>query len=422
MGLVAKLAGSMSSNHRVVFGSAGLGGYAAGVCLSLKDIASREDGCVSYTAVCEPDQERHEATIAELRAAGIRVHRDIDELLAEPVEAVWLPLPIHLHASYTVRALQAGKAVICEKPAAGSVEDVDAMIAARDLAGLPVTIGYQDIHDPVTLAAKRKLLEGIIGKPQTAYVRACWPRGHRYYNRSNWAGALKREDVWVLDSPANNAMAHYITLMLFLIGESETMPAAPTSVEAELYRVHPIENFDTCTLRVKTQSGCVAQVFYTHASKEAIGPVIEIRGEKGTVVWTGADGFTFHVHGESSPRLMPSSPRNRLRENILARFCDELRGVRNTQSVLATLEVSRAQTVVVNGASEAGHIHNVPKQFVTPYEHNEDRFLAIENIESMFERCSKENKMLHETGLAPWSSAAGVCDLRNYRKFAGPKR
>ena len=83
-----------------------------------------------------------------------------EDLLAHPAEAVWLPLPIPLHRPYTEQALAAGKAVLCEKPAAGCVQDLDAMQDAQSRAGLPVAIGFQDIYEPTTLALKRALLDG----------------------------------------------------------------------------------------------------------------------------------------------------------------------------------------------------------------------------------------------------------------------
>ena len=71
----------------------------------------------------------------ELKALGVQTARTFEQLLELDIDAVWLPLPIDLHRPFTETALAAGKAVMCEKPAAGSVDDVDAMIAARIARG-----------------------------------------------------------------------------------------------------------------------------------------------------------------------------------------------------------------------------------------------------------------------------------------------
>src|SRR5206468_10275492 len=107
---------------------------------------------------CDPALERFGARVRELNQRGVKTVRSFDQLVALDIEAIWLPLPIDLHRPYTEAALAAGKAVMCEKPAAGSVDDVDAMIAARDRAGLGVLIGFQDIYQPAVATLKQRIV------------------------------------------------------------------------------------------------------------------------------------------------------------------------------------------------------------------------------------------------------------------------
>ncbi len=174
----------MKNQQPVLIGMAGLGGYARVVCRCLDEYSRGEHSFVRLAAVCEPDLERHAEQVAALRAKGVPVFRRFEEMLALPIESVWLPLPVPLHRPFTELALAAGKAVLCEKPAAGCVQDLDAMRTARDRARLPVAIGFQDIYEPSTRAMKRALLAGKIGAVRSATLTACWPRDSRYYARS----------------------------------------------------------------------------------------------------------------------------------------------------------------------------------------------------------------------------------------------
>ncbi len=233
----------------------GLGGYGATICRLLEEQSRVPDPPVRLVGVFEPDVATHGARLAELREAGIATASSYAELLAGPSEAVWLPIPIHLHRPFTEQALAAGKAVLCEKPVAGAVEDLAAMRAARDHAGRPVAIGFQDLYDPATHAIKRRLLDGAIGQPRAATLLACWPRDSSYYGRNAWAGAFRRDGIWVMDSPLSNAISHYANLALFWLGDAPAATAVPLAVDAELYRANPIENYDTCALRVHLAGG-----------------------------------------------------------------------------------------------------------------------------------------------------------------------
>src|SRR4051812_59806 len=235
----------MKTNSPIRLGLAGLGGYAGFICDRIFDETKSDQPAVTFVAACDPALERFGARVRDLKARGVEVVRTFDQLLATDIEALWLPLPIDLHRSFTEAALAAGKAVMCEKPAAGSVDDVDAMIAARDRANLSVVIGFQDIYQPAVAKLKHRLISGELGQATSATVIGCWPRSERYFGRNDWAGRFKRDGRWVMDSPATNALAHFINLAMFLLGDTTSTSASATHMAAELYRANRIENFDT---------------------------------------------------------------------------------------------------------------------------------------------------------------------------------
>ncbi|MFO6464139.1 Gfo/Idh/MocA family protein [Jannaschia sp. KMU-145] len=94
------------------------------------------------------------------RAPGLRVHDDYDALLADPeVDAVYVPLPHTLHVQWGIRALEAGKHVLVEKPIAMAEVDIAPLIAARDRTGLQAAEAYMIVHHP-QWAFVRDLLDG----------------------------------------------------------------------------------------------------------------------------------------------------------------------------------------------------------------------------------------------------------------------
>jgi xylose dehydrogenase (NAD/NADP) len=102
---------------------------------------------------------------AYAREWGIeRTHGSYEALLADPeVDAVYIPLPNHLHAEWAIRAARAGKHVLCEKPLALSVAEVDAMEAAAREGGVVLAEAFMYRHHPQTLAVKERVDGGAIG-------------------------------------------------------------------------------------------------------------------------------------------------------------------------------------------------------------------------------------------------------------------
>lgn len=100
---------------------------------------------------------------------GLEVHDSYDALLADPsIDAVYIPLPNHLHVEWTLKALAAGKHVLCEKPIAMVASDIDRIIAARDATGLLAAEAFMIVHHPQWLRAREWVTQGEIGDIQHA--------------------------------------------------------------------------------------------------------------------------------------------------------------------------------------------------------------------------------------------------------------
>lgn len=95
----------------------------------------------------------------------LKLHSTYDELLADPaIDAVYVPLPNHLHVEWVQKALRAGKPVLCEKPIAMQAGQIDELIALRDETGLLAAEAYMIVHHPQWQRAKHLIADGAIGK------------------------------------------------------------------------------------------------------------------------------------------------------------------------------------------------------------------------------------------------------------------
>lgn len=92
-------------------------------------------------------------------------YSNYDDLIGSAeIDAVYIPLPHTLHAEWTVKALNAGKHVLCEKPIAMHVSDFDGMISARDTSGKFATEAYMIAHHPQWVRARHIIDDGGIGR------------------------------------------------------------------------------------------------------------------------------------------------------------------------------------------------------------------------------------------------------------------
>lgn len=98
-------------------------------------------------------------------APRLKVHASYDDLLSDPeIEAVYIPLPNHLHLEWSLKAIAAGKHVLCEKPMTMQAAEFDRLIEARDRSGLLVAEAYMIVHHPQWIRARELLQNGAIGR------------------------------------------------------------------------------------------------------------------------------------------------------------------------------------------------------------------------------------------------------------------
>ena len=118
-------------------------------------------------AVLSAVASRNPASVGPFQefAAECRAIAGYDALIADrDIDAVYIPLPHHMHVEWTVKALHAGKHVLAEKPIAMQAEDFDNLIAARDATGLLAAEAYMIVHHPQWKRARQMVADGAIGR------------------------------------------------------------------------------------------------------------------------------------------------------------------------------------------------------------------------------------------------------------------
>ena len=122
----------------------------------------------SLVGVASRDLSRAEAYAREWKIQ--KAYGGYEAMLADPeIDAVYISLPNGLHAPWTIAAAKAGKHVLCEKPLAVSVAEVDAIAEAGARSGVVISEAFMYRHHPQTLKVKELLDSGAIGPLRNVY-------------------------------------------------------------------------------------------------------------------------------------------------------------------------------------------------------------------------------------------------------------
>jgi len=122
-------------------------------------------GCSRGELVAVASRDVGRAAVFAEKHGIARAYGSYDELLAaDDVDVVYVSLPNHLHAEWTIRGLESGKHVLCEKPLALSVGEVDAIAAAATRTGRIAVEAFMYLHHPQIQRAVELAQEGALGR------------------------------------------------------------------------------------------------------------------------------------------------------------------------------------------------------------------------------------------------------------------
>lgn len=212
-----------------------------------------------------------------------------EELLADPtIDAVYIPLPNHLHKPWTIKAAEAGKHVLCEKPIALDEKEAEEMVAACEKAGVILVEAYMHRHQPRLKKIKQQIKEGVIGD-----IRGI--RGSFTFNNAGDVNNIRYKKEWGGGS-IYDVGCYPISTARFILDEE------PTAVTCHAFFSPEHDNVDMMAAGLVEFSNGVSLTF--DCSMWAAGRNdFEIIGTRGRIIlnpaYTGDQSYTIIKDGKA---------------------------------------------------------------------------------------------------------------------------
>ncbi|WP_171181449.1 Gfo/Idh/MocA family protein [Ruegeria sp. HKCCD8929] len=179
---------------------------------------------------------------------GARATTDIDDVLADPgVDIVDICLPPSMHVPVAIRAVNAGKHAIVEKPLAGSLSDADRLVEAEIRSQQRVFPVFQYRYGRAFDQLRALRAAGLLGRPLAASIETHWSRDSDYY-ANPWRGTWERE----LGGAVLSHAIHAHDLLTQQFGPVADVSAMLTT------RANPIETEDCAAISLRMVNGAVA--------------------------------------------------------------------------------------------------------------------------------------------------------------------
>lgn len=224
-------------------------------------------------AVCDilPERADKLAVIYNTKA-----YYALEDLLASKIiaDVVVVCTPNGLHAEHSIKALNAGYHVLCEKPMAIRLADCVKMIKAAESASKHLVAVKQNRYNPPVVALKQAIDGNRLGKIFSIQLNCFWNRNNEYYNNS-WHGSKDMDGGTLFTQ-----FSHFIDLLHWMFGEVKQAEG----FTANFHHKNIIEFEDTGCFTILFKNGIIGTLNYTvNSFGENYEGSLTVFGEKGTV-------------------------------------------------------------------------------------------------------------------------------------------
>ncbi|WP_127841585.1 inositol 2-dehydrogenase [Actinomyces wuliandei] len=216
--------------------------------------------------VCDPVQD---AATTLAQTYGARSCQDVEEVFADPqVDAVIIGSPTPLHIPHLLAAARAGKAVLCEKPIALDMKDVDAARTELDAVGVPVMFGFNRRFDPSFAAARAAVQEGRVGALEQLTIISRDP------------AAPPVDYIKVSGGIFRDMTIHDFDTARFFLGDIVEVHAVGQHLDQEVAQTG---DFDAAVVTLRAASGAVATIINNRHCASGYDQRLEASGREGTL-------------------------------------------------------------------------------------------------------------------------------------------
>lgn len=378
----------------------GIGGFGASNVNDLFTLADTED--IDIVGAVDVAYESSYVT-DELVKRNIPCYRTMEEFYKEhTADLAVISTPIYLHKEHTIYAMEHGTNCHCEKPSAPTLAEINDMMEVAKKTDKLLNISFQLVYTPPVQEVKKRILDKEFGKILRASAICCWPRTLDYYKRV-WAGKIEHNGVLCLDSVAMNACAHYMHILFYMMGKTQTTSATPKKMSAITLRANDIETFDTAMVEIETDNAPVSYLV-THSSERLLNPIVKIECEKAKieiynnmpeklVVINYADGRVETIPGDKS--------------SFRRKFINSFNCVRGTETPICDISATIPHILTVDALTElVKPVTELDKELV-------DNCVRVKGIDDILIKSYEENKMPWE--LTDMFGAPTIVDLSEYK-------
>jgi predicted dehydrogenase len=348
---------------KIRFALIGCGAVASAHAKAIADLPQAE-----LVAVAGKSPERL-AAFAE--TWGLDGYLDYEDLLRRAdIDAVSICTPSGQHGEIAIRAAEAGKHAIVEKPIEVTLAKADEMIAAFRGRHLKLGIISQHRFDPDVRRLKEMLEAGMLGRPVLASASVHWYRNQAYYDSSDWRGTWAGDGGGVLI----NQSIHTVDLLQHLMG-----PVREITAHAATMTHERMETEDTATAVLKFESGALGTFSCTTSAYPGYASRLEIIGSAGSAVIEGESLTQLYVNRgdgttpvneadrhRSSPAeetsVQGSDPAEGMRENAFTmQYRDFVEAIIDKREPSINGEAGRSALAFVLGAYRSSETGNTVK-------------------------------------------------------------
>jgi predicted dehydrogenase len=301
-------------------------------------------------AVCDIIREKADEMAAMY---GAKPYYAIDDLLVGEKEGLVISIctPNGLHAPHSIKVLEAGHHVLCEKPLCIKTKDGKMMLRAAEKSGKNLFVVKQNRYNPPVAFLKELLVNGHLGKIFSFQINCYWNRPESYF--TGWKGSRELDG-----GPLYTQFSHFIDLLYWLLGDVAMVKKISGNF------AHPsIEFEDTGAVLFEMKSGAIGSLNYTVNSFEKnMEGSFTVFAEKGTIKIGGQylnELEYCRVDGIEMPDLPKGNPPNgygfysgsmsnhdKVYENLIMALNGEGHGFASAVEGLKTVEI--IETIMLN--------------------------------------------------------------------------